>query len=185
MRIGLLKTPFCEGFMHLERRDMLAERLGVPGFSFEEMVRACGMKRTPLGREVDEYLISGPAARTPIPLAARVVADRLGEPDVATGFVLSGYPYTAQCARDLDAVLSKLGARLDRVLRFVVPVEVILQQWPVSVMSDKAGVRSEYRHHQHNADSVFEHYGDRATEIDAVGDEDLIRARALAALGLR
>ncbi|MFI1917664.1 adenylate kinase family protein [Nocardia sp. NPDC020380] len=184
MRIGLLATPFGEGFMHLDGRDMLAEKLGVPGFSFEEMVRACGTKRTPLGREVDEYLVSGPAARTPIPLAGRVVADRLAEPDVADGFVLSGYPYTAECARDLDAALSRLGTRLDRVLRFVVPVEVILQQWPVSVMSG-AEVRSEYRHQQHNADSVFEHYGDRATEIDAVGDEDLIRVRALTALDLR
>jgi adenylate kinase len=49
-----------------------------------------------------------------------IVAERIGEPDCARGFILDGYPRTLAQADAVEAMLSSRGIALDAVIELVV-----------------------------------------------------------------
>ena len=57
-----------------------------------------------------------------------VVAQRLGEPDCAQGFLLDGFPRTGPQAEALDAILKEQGRGLDAVLYVGVPREELIRR---------------------------------------------------------
>lgn len=181
MRVGLSYTPYYNGFKHDAQCEMLSERLGVTHISVSSLVFEEMNRRTALGLEILKCRDGGDP--WPVEPMARVVAARVADPDVADGFVFDDYPHTADHAIRLDAALESLGARLDRVLRFVIPEDLIIEQ-ALRTARTEENIRGQIRFQERNAASVFDHYGDRATRIDAVGEPDEVHARVLAALGL-
>ncbi len=92
----------------------LAEHLGVPAVSTGEIFRRNTKDGTELGLLVKQYLDAG--EYVPDEVTNAMVADRLGEPDAAGGFLLDGYPRTAAQVERLDAVLTAAGTPLDVAL---------------------------------------------------------------------
>ncbi len=92
---------------------------GVPHVATGDMFRAAIAARTVLGRRVEPLLAQG--ILVPDELTVALIAERLGEPDAAAGFVLDGFPRNAAQADALDAMLDRIGRRLDAILFFDVP----------------------------------------------------------------
>jgi len=103
---------------------MLAAGYGIPHISTGDMFRDHKARGTELGKQVQAIMDSGGLVTDDITNA--MVADRLARADVAPGFILDGYPRTAAQAEYLEALLRKLGRKLDRVVSYeVAEAEVV------------------------------------------------------------
>jgi adenylate kinase len=78
---------------------------GIPHISTGAMLRDAIKTGTPLGREVQSIIERGGLIDDDT--ITRIVCDRLQQPDVASGFLLDGFPRTVPQARSLDAFLAK------------------------------------------------------------------------------
>jgi adenylate kinase len=78
----------------------LAAYLGVPKISTGEMLRTAIAKDTPLGREAGPLIDKGNLV--PDPLLVALIAERTGESDCKSGFVLDGFPRTLPQAAGLE-----------------------------------------------------------------------------------
>lgn len=92
----------------------LAERLGIRHASTGDIFRQAAVDGSELGRAVKGYLDSGKLV--PDDLTSRVVEELVVAK--SDGYILDGYPRTLQQARDLDAMLSRRGGKLDLALYF-------------------------------------------------------------------
>jgi adenylate kinase len=99
VNIVLIGPPGCGKGTQAVR---LAERYGIPHISTGEILRAAVRAATPLGKEVAATLASGSLVGDEMITA--LVRERLGQPDVAHGFVLDGFPRTSVQARALDEI---------------------------------------------------------------------------------
>ncbi|MGH2732478.1 MAG: adenylate kinase [Actinomycetota bacterium] len=96
----------------------VAQYLRVPHIATGDMFRQAANGETALGRWIKGYMDQGQLA--PDSVTNGLVAERLSMPDAAGGFVLDGYPRNLEQARFLDTGLARLGAKLDRVVKFIV-----------------------------------------------------------------
>jgi adenylate kinase len=101
----------------------LAKRFGIPHISTGDILREAVRDGTPLGKEVAAMIASGSLVSDT--LMANLVRDRLARPDVASGFVLDGFPRTVGQARLLDDLI--VGVPLIVAL-IDVPDEAIVQR---------------------------------------------------------
>jgi adenylate kinase len=99
---------------------------GVPVITTGDMLRAAVAKKTPLGVTAKGYMDRGELV--PDDLVNELVAERLREPDAATGFILDGYPRSPKQAEALDKILNKTGEKLDSVLHVTLEDKVIIDR---------------------------------------------------------
>ena len=104
----------------------LAADRGVPHVSTGDILRSAAASGTSLGERVRGYLEAGELV--PDEVMNAVVAQRLGEPDCAQGFLLDGFPRTGPQAEALDAILKEQGRGLDAVLYVGVPREELIRR---------------------------------------------------------
>jgi adenylate kinase len=76
------------------------------------------------GLQAKNYMDSGELV--PDEIVIKIVESRLGEEDAVEGFVLDGFPRTAEQAKSLDQVLNDPG--LDLVIELEVPTDVVLRR---------------------------------------------------------
>ncbi len=106
--------------------DTITHELGIPQVSTGDIIRGAIRNKTPLGLEFKTYSEAG--LLVPDDLVNRLVQERLAEPDCRNGFLLDGYPRTVAQAEWMDGMLASTGRRMDRVLLFSVPDDVILER---------------------------------------------------------
>jgi adenylate kinase len=104
--------------------ERLARHFGVPRISTGDMFRVAVEEGTESGREAKKYMDAGELV--PDDIVIEIVHERLAQPDAEDGFVLDGFPRTAEQARALDSVLGKRG--VDLVIELQVPTEVVLRR---------------------------------------------------------
>ena len=104
----------------------LAEILGVPTISTGDIFRANIKDGTELGTRAQEYSAKGELV--PDEITNAMVRDRLGQPDIAGGFILDGYPRNAAQVDELDSILSDLGWELDGVIELTADREELLSR---------------------------------------------------------
>ena len=104
--------------------ERLARHFGIPRVSTGDMFRRAIEARTEDGLQAKEYMDAGELVPDNIVIA--IVQDRLSEEDAAKGFVLDGFPRTAEQAKALDGVLDSPG--LDLVVELEVPTDVVLRR---------------------------------------------------------
>lgn len=103
---------------------LLAPHWGIPHISTGDIFRANIASKIPMGTQVAAALAAGelvPDSVTQAMLAARIL-----EPDARPGFVLDGFPRTAEQAEWLDAHVEREG--LDAVILLTVPDEELLHR---------------------------------------------------------
>ena len=100
----------------------IVEKFGIPAISTGDIFRANIAQGTELGLEVKRILDSGGLVGDDITDA--IVADRLAEDDVHDGFLLDGYPRTAEQVEALDRMLGE--ARLDAAISLVADTEEVV-----------------------------------------------------------
>lgn len=176
MRLVLIGPP---GAGKGTQAALLSEKLGVPHVSTGDLFRAHVDDETGLGREVRRYLDSG--ALVPDELTNEMVRERLSEPDAQAGFVLDGFPRNVGQANVLDEFLSQRGQRLDAVLQFDAPEEVVVERLIARGRSDdkEPVIRGRQEIYRRETEPLLRYYGDNLVVVDAVGGIDEINARAL------
>ena len=104
----------------------LAREWGVPQVSTGDMLREAVAAGTPLGREAKRIMETG--ALVPDEVMIGLIADRLRQPDAASGFILDGFPRTIAQAEALERLLKDLGQSLDGVVFFDVAEPELLRR---------------------------------------------------------
>src|SRR5512136_773744 len=105
---------------------MLARDLRIPHISTGDMFRDHKARGTELGRQVDAIMASG--ALVPDEVTNAMVKDRLSRPDVASGFILDGYPRTTAQAEFLDRLLRSMGQGTGRAVSFEVAEALLVDR---------------------------------------------------------
>ena len=99
----------------------ISRMYGVPHVSTGDMLREEIKRGTELGARVKEYVERGELV--PDEIIVEMVKRRLSMEDCRKGFILDGFPRTLKQAEELDRI-----TRLDLVLNFVAPDEVIIER---------------------------------------------------------
>ncbi len=105
---------------------LLALQYGVPHISTGDMFREHKARGTEIGKKIQAIMDAGGLVTDEITNA--MVKERLSRPDVASGFILDGYPRTTAQAEYLEKLLQSMGRRIDRVLSYEVAEELIVER---------------------------------------------------------
>lgn len=119
MKIILLGAP---GAGKGTQAQFIMKKFGIPQISTGDMFRAAIEAGTELGKQAKALMDEGKLV--PDELTVALVKDRIAQPDCANGFLLDGFPRTIPQA---DA-LKESGVKIDYVLEFDVPDEVIVER---------------------------------------------------------
>jgi adenylate kinase len=94
---------------------LLAAHFGIPAISTGDIFRFNVKNETPLGVEAKGFMDRG--EYVPNSLTNALVRDRLSQPDAQKGFLLDGYPRTADQVTELDNILAEGGQKLSVVVQ--------------------------------------------------------------------
>lgn len=104
----------------------LAARYGIPAIATGDIFRSQVAERTPLGVTAQGYMDRG--EYVPDEVTNAMVAVRLAAADCAGGFLLDGYPRTAEQVAELDAMLAANGAALDAVVVLTADTDELVER---------------------------------------------------------
>lgn len=169
----------------------LAADLGVPSISTGDLFRAHVRDGTELGRRLSALVASGDYV--PDSVTNTMLAERLAQPDVRGGFLLDGYPRTADQVAELDRLLAVSGVGLDAVLLLAAPDEELeerlLKRATEQRRSDDTPevIRHRLALYHRETEPLVALYdaADLVRRIDGTGTPDQVHERLLAAIGLR
>jgi len=123
MRIVILGPP---GSGKGTQAAMLVEELGVPHISTGALLRNAAKRGTELGLAAKAITDKGDLV--PDDIMSDMIEERLGRDDVASGFLLDGYPRTVTQARSLDTMLARLGKPVQEALHIDVDPDLIIKR---------------------------------------------------------
>ena len=185
MRIVFLGPP---GAGKGTQAAIVAAALRIPHVSTGDIFRANVSSGTPLGLEAKRYMDAGNLV--PDSVTNAMVADRLLEPDAAAGFLLDGYPRTADQAEHLATVLAQAGRALDVVLELdaaddvVVPRLLARAEVEGRVDDTEDVIRHRMTVYRSQTAPLVDYYRQRSLlrTVDGIGTVDEVTARIMAAI---
>ena len=104
----------------------LAAHYKIPHISTGDIFRANLKNGTELGKQAQSYMDRGELV--PDSVTNEMVKDRLGNSDVANGFLLDGFPRNTNQAEVLDAILLEKKMPLDAALELVIDNSEIIRR---------------------------------------------------------
>jgi len=105
---------------------IICERYGIPQISTGDMLRAHKAKGTELGLKAAEFMSKGELV--PDEVVIGMVEERLKEPDAQKGYLFDGFPRTVAQAEALDAMLGRIGTKLDAVVLIEVADDLLVER---------------------------------------------------------
>lgn len=123
MRLLLIGPP---GAGKGTQASKLSEVYGIPAISTGDIFRANVKNQTPLGLKAKSYMDSG--AYVPDDLTNALVRDRLSQSDCEAGFLLDGYPRTADQVSELDDILRETEGKLDAVIQLTADTDEVVRR---------------------------------------------------------
>lgn len=123
MRIVFLGPP---GAGKGTQAGRLVAYLQCPHISTGEMLRQIVQQQTDLGKDIERYLKAG--RLVPNEMVIKLLTRRLEEDDCRNGYLLDGFPRTAQQAEHLEVYLQEQGTQLDGVLELCATKEELIQR---------------------------------------------------------
>jgi len=184
-RLLLLGPPGAGKGTQAER---LVRALGIPQVSTGDMLRAAVKAGTEVGRRAQAFMDRGDLV--PDEVVIGVAEERLRQPDAAKGFILDGFPRTAEQARALDAMLGRLGVELERCVALRVDVEEVVERLTRRAQIEGRSDDSEetIRHrmdvYREKTQPLIDYYAGRGVlqEVDGDGSVEEVAARIEEAL---
>ncbi|MFP4208326.1 MAG: adenylate kinase [Wenzhouxiangella sp.] len=185
MRIVLLGPP---GSGKGTQAARLKDLLGVPHISTGDLLRAAVKAGSPLGLQAKEAMDAGELVSDELMLG--LIEERLGQPDIAAGYILDGYPRNLAQAEALDTVLARIGQPVDKALALTVDEEQIVQRLARRAAEEGRSddteevVRNRLAVYRTQTAPVTGYYAERGllVEVDGMGEIDQISQRLLDAL---
>jgi adenylate kinase len=165
--------------------ERISGRLGIVPISTGEIFRANVKGETVLGVEAKKYMDSGDFV--PDSVTNNMVRARLNQPDVASGFLLDGYPRTSSQVDYLDNILGDDGERLNVVVQLTAPDEELISRLlgraKETGRSDdnEAVIRHRLELYHEQTEAVVARYAERniLTKVDGIGSIDRVTSRVL------
>ena len=185
-RLLLLGAPGAGKGTQAER---LVQKFGIPQISTGDMLRGAVAAATEVGVQAKGYMERGELV--PDSVVIGVAEERLSQDDAKAGFILDGFPRTAAQAEALDALLSRLGVRLERCVALEVDeeavIERLLKRAEIEGRSDdnEATIRNRMRVYREQTEPLVTYYRERRVlaEVDGMGAVEDIEKRVEEALG--
>lgn len=106
--------------------EFIADHFDIPNISTGDIFRTNVSGGTELGQLAKKYMDAGDLV--PDEVTNAMVADRLNEPDSASGFLLDGFPRTVTQAYRLDGILGDMGTTLGVALDLVVANDEVVRR---------------------------------------------------------
>jgi len=104
----------------------LAAHFKIPHISTGDIFRANLKNGTELGKQAQSYMDRGELV--PDSVTNEMVRDRLGNSDVANGFLLDGFPRNTNQAKVLDGILTDRNMPLDAVIELSIEKAEIIKR---------------------------------------------------------
>ncbi|MEZ5440203.1 MAG: adenylate kinase [Lysobacterales bacterium] len=185
MRIVLLGAP---GSGKGTQAALLKERLSVPHISTGDLLRAAVRAGTALGKQAQAVMERGELVSDAIVLG--MLEERLGEADIAAGFILDGYPRNLEQAQALDQLLARLQQPVDYAVQLDVDEAIILDR--ISLRGAAEGraddnpesVRRRLQVYRDQTAPVIEHFAGQGklSRVEGTGTVEEIAERIVACL---
>ena len=106
--------------------EKLSEAFGIPAISTGDIFRHNVKNETELGKQAKAFMDRG--EYVPDSLTNALVRDRLSHADAAEGFLLDGYPRTADQVVELDDILASHSQQLDAVVMLTADVDEVVRR---------------------------------------------------------
>lgn len=185
MRIILLGPP---GSGKGTQAALLRDRLDIPHISTGDLLRNAVQQETELGRKAKSYMDAGDLV--PDDLMLGLIEERLGQADVANGFILDGYPRNLAQAEALDEVLERIGQPVDLALSVTVDEGEIVDRLSKRAIDEGRSddtedvIRNRLRVYAEQTAPVAGHYAERGQlrEVDGMGSIEEVNRRLLNAI---
>ncbi|MFM7500384.1 MAG: adenylate kinase [Actinomycetota bacterium] len=181
MRLVLVGPP---GAGKGTQAEFISAHFAIPHISTGDIFRANLSAGTPLGLEAKGYMDKGDLV--PDSLTTAMVKDRLQQGDVATGFLLDGYPRTTGQAAALDEILSEINTPLDVVLEMQADEDEIVTRLLARGRSDDSEevIRHRLKVYAEQTAPIISYYHNAGIlrSINGLGAVVEVTQRAIAAL---
>ena len=122
-RLLLIGAPGAGKGTQAER---LSAAFAIPAISTGDIFRHNVKNETELGKLAKGFMDRG--EYVPDSLTNDLVRDRLSQSDAAAGFLLDGYPRTADQVVELDSILTALGTKLDVVVQLTANTDEVVRR---------------------------------------------------------
>lgn len=123
MRIVLLGAP---GSGKGTQAALLKEHFSIPHVSTGVLLREAVAGQTPLGQQAKAIMDRGELV--PDDVMLNLIRERLGQDDVAGGFILDGYPRNLAQAEALDTLLAELGQPVEEAVLIEVDEDLVVER---------------------------------------------------------
>jgi adenylate kinase len=169
----------------------LAEAFKIPAISTGDIFRENVKNETELGNQAKSFMDRG--EYVPDSLTNALVRDRLDWDDAKEGFLLDGYPRTADQVEELDGILSDEGDSLSAVVQITADTdEVVRRLLNRAIEQGRADDTEDVIRHRldvyaEQTAPLIEVYSNRqlVVEVDGLGAVEVVTSRILEALASR
>lgn len=188
MRLLLIGPP---GAGKGTQASKLSEVFGIPAISTGDIFRENVKNQTPLGLEAKSYMDSGDYV--PDSLTNKLVRDRLKNPDCANGFLLDGYPRTADQVSELDSILKETKGSLDAVIQLTADTDEVVRRLAKRAIDQGRSddtedvIRNRMAVYEEQTAPLITMYAARGSlvMVDGLGEIDDVTSRIVEALNAK
>ena len=171
--------------------ERLSEAFAIPAISTGDIFRHNVKNETELGKQAKAFMDRG--EYVPDSLTNALVRDRLSHTDAADGFLLDGYPRTADQVVELDDILASHSQQLDAVVMLTADVdEVVRRLLNRAIEQGRADdtedvIRRRLEVYEEQTAPLVSVYAERdlVVTVDGLGEVAEVTARIVAALAER
>ena len=171
--------------------EKLAQAFEIPAISTGDIFRHNVKNETELGQQAKAFMDRG--EYVPDSLTNALVRDRLSHADAIEGFLLDGYPRTADQVVELDDILAAQGNKLDVVVQLTADTdEVVRRLLNRAIEQGRADdtedvIRRRLEVYEEQTAPLIETYSKRnlVVEVDGLGAVEEVTKRILDALAAR
>ena len=171
--------------------EKLAEAFQIPAISTGDIFRHNVKNETELGKQAKAFMDRG--EYVPDSLTNALVRDRLSHADAIEGFLLDGYPRTADQVVELDDILGQQGNKLDVVVQLTADTDEVVRRLLNRALEQGRAddtedvIRRRLEVYEEQTAPLTETYAarDLVVMIDGLGEVAEVTGRILDALAAR
>ena len=187
-RLLLIGAPGAGKGTQAER---LAETFSIPAISTGDIFRHNVKNETELGKQAKAFMDRG--EYVPDSLTTALVRDRLSQADAANGFLLDGYPRTADQVAELDDILGSMDTGLDAVVLLTADTDEVVRRLLNRALEQGRAddteevIRRRLEVYEEQTAPLISVYADRGlvVMIDGLGEVTEVTGRILEGLAAR